>query len=108
MTLEARREHPDWAGAGFPGPEELEHLHSLLSADERDELLQCLLAAAPRGGEAMVGVLEQTLLCHATEELLGDPLGRDKPASCEERVSARDSGNRPRVQEIAGERISLP
>ena len=36
---------------------------------ERDELLQCLLIAAPRGGEAMIKVIQE-LLCHATEELL--------------------------------------
>ena len=41
-----------------------------LSPEERDGLLQCLLVAAPRGGEAMIKVLEQLLLCHATEELL--------------------------------------
>lgn len=31
-----------------------------------------LLIAAPRGGEAMIEVLEQTLLCHATEALLSE------------------------------------
>lgn len=53
-----------------PRLEEVNHLHEKLSADERAELLQCLLIAAPRGGEAMVEVLEATLLCRATEELL--------------------------------------
>ena len=42
--------------------------------EERDELLQCLLIAAPRGGEAMMKVLVDLLLCGATEELL-DSLG---------------------------------
>jgi len=50
--------------------EELEHLHAALSLEQRDDLLQCLLTAAPRGGEAMLKVLEDELLCHATEELL--------------------------------------
>ena len=50
--------------------DELNHLYERLSPDQRDELLQCLLIAAPRGGEAMIRVLEDLLLCHATEELL--------------------------------------
>jgi hypothetical protein len=50
--------------------EELGRLYERLSLEERDELLQCLLTAAPRGGEAVINVLEQTLLCHASEELL--------------------------------------
>lgn len=53
-----------------PGREELNHLYDKLSAEERDELLPCLPIAAPRGGEAMVKVMEQWLLCHATEEIL--------------------------------------
>jgi hypothetical protein len=53
-----------------PRLEELNYLHEKLSLEQRDELLQCLLIAAPRGGEAMIKVLEDTLLCHATEELL--------------------------------------
>ena len=52
-----------------PRLEELERLHAWLMPEERDELLQCLLIAAPRGGEAMIEVLEQTLLCHAVDEL---------------------------------------
>jgi hypothetical protein len=55
--------------------EEVEALYRRLSPEERDELLQCLLIAASRGGEAMIDVLEQTLLCHATEEMLGGLLG---------------------------------
>jgi hypothetical protein len=46
-----------------------------LSPEERDELLQCLLVAAPRGGEAMLQVLEQVLLRRATEELLAEHRG---------------------------------
>lgn len=49
---------------------ELHHLYERLSADQRDELLQCLLAVAPHGGEAMIRVLEETLLCHAAGDLL--------------------------------------
>ena len=51
-------------------PEELNHLCEKLSPEERDELLQCLLTAAPRRGEAMIKVVEDLLLCHGTEELL--------------------------------------
>jgi len=53
-----------------PGLRELEQLHALLSPEGRDELLQCLLVAAPLGGEAVIKVLEDTLLCHAAEELI--------------------------------------
>jgi hypothetical protein len=53
-----------------PGREELNHLCRMFLPEERDELLQCLLIAAPRGGEAMIKVLEDLLLCHATEEVL--------------------------------------
>lgn len=51
---------------------ELDALYSSLSPEERDELLQCLSIAASRGGEAMIRVLEELLLCHATEDLLGE------------------------------------
>jgi len=56
-----------------PRLEELNYLYEKLSLEERDELLQCLLIAAPRGGETMVKVHEGVLLCHATEELLKEP-----------------------------------
>ena len=56
-----------------PRLEELSYLYEKLSAEERDELLQGLLIAAPRGGETMVKVLEGVLLCHATEALLKEP-----------------------------------
>ena len=52
--------------------EELRVFSEKLSPEERDELLQCLLIAAPRGGEAMIRVLEELLLCHAAEGLLGE------------------------------------
>jgi len=61
--------------------EELNHLYERLSPEERDELLQGLLIAAPRGGGAMVKVLEDTMLCHATEELLEGPLEADEAGS---------------------------
>jgi predicted nuclease with RNAse H fold len=57
-------------------PAELARLHSELSDDERDELLQCLLSAAPRGGEAMLRVLENMLVYHAVEEALGERSGK--------------------------------
>jgi len=41
-----------------------------LGTPPSDELLQCLLTAAPRGGEAMFKVLEDELFCLATGELL--------------------------------------
>jgi endonuclease III len=55
--------------------EDAEALHRKLSPEERDELLQCLLTAAPRGGEAMIEVIEAELLCHATEHLLSEISG---------------------------------
>ena len=73
------RERKQWVhgpGDGQP-PQlgELEHLYARLSGEKRDGLLQCLLIAAPRGGEAMIKVLEDELLYHATEELLGEYRG---------------------------------
>lgn len=53
-----------------PSLRELEHLHSRLSAAEREELLECLLIAAPKGGGAMIKVLEDLLMYHATDEML--------------------------------------
>ena len=52
--------------------EELQHLYSTLSPEERDELLQCLLVAAPGGGEAVIRVLRDLLLRHASDELIED------------------------------------
>lgn len=53
-----------------PSQRELEALYASLTPNERNELLQCLLVAAPRGGEAMIRVLEDLMLCRAAEELL--------------------------------------
>jgi hypothetical protein len=50
----------------MPDPSPLQELNDLcekLSADQRDELLQCLLVAASRGGEAKVKALEDELSC---------------------------------------------
>jgi hypothetical protein len=59
---------------------ELNHLYERLSPEDRDELLQGLLIAAPRGGEAMVKALENELLCHATDELIEEHGGlKDAP-----------------------------
>ena len=60
---------------------ELESDYARPSPEGRDELLQCLLITAPRGGEAVIEVLRQLLLCHATEELLGGPLGAGEAGS---------------------------
>ena len=59
--------------------EELMQLYEALTLEEQDELLQCLLIAAPCGGEAMVRVLEELMLCLATEHLTGGPLAGDGP-----------------------------
>lgn len=40
------------------GLEERGHLYETLPLEQREELLQCLLTAAPRGGEAMIKGLE--------------------------------------------------
>jgi len=55
-----------------PRLEELNYLYEKLSSDEREELLQGLLIAAPRGEGAMIKVLEDELLCHATQELMNE------------------------------------
>jgi len=55
---------------------ELASLYETASEEDRDGLLQSLLAAASRGGEAMIEVLEAELLCRAPDELVkeyGDP-----------------------------------
>ena len=55
-----------------PQLSELEALYASLTPDERDELLQCLLIAAASGWSAVTSMLEQRLLCQATDELLGE------------------------------------
>ena len=54
-----------------PSLEELTYLYEKLSPAERDALLRSLLIG-PRGGEAMIKVVEDLLLCHATEEVLDE------------------------------------
>ena len=49
---------------------ELAALYVQLSEEELDELLQGLLIAAPRGGEAMIRILEVSLLDAAGWELI--------------------------------------
>jgi hypothetical protein len=49
--------------------EELIDLFVRLSGEEREELLECLLIAAPRGGDALIKVLERLFRCHVAEEL---------------------------------------
>ena len=53
-----------------PTIEELNHLYALLTHDERDDLLQELLAAAAQGGEAMAVVMDVWLLDRAGREFL--------------------------------------
>ena len=53
-----------------PRLEEMCYLYEKLSPEERDDLLQSLLAAAPDGGKAMIGVVDELLLCRSLEELL--------------------------------------
>jgi hypothetical protein len=77
MTPESEHRARGEAGVGLLQLEELQHLYSVLLPEGRDELLQCLLVAAPRGGEAMIEVLEQTLLCGGVEKLLEGPLEAD-------------------------------
>jgi hypothetical protein len=49
--------------------EELSSLYSTLNADQRDELLQCLLIAASKGPAAMMGVIRSEMLVIAAEEM---------------------------------------
>ena len=53
-----------------PTVEELEHVYSSLSRDERDDLLEELLVAASHGGEAMAMVIDVWILDAAGRELL--------------------------------------
>ena len=65
--------------------EVLSNLYDRLSPEERDELLRCLLMAAPRGGEAVLRVLDDELLCRVTESPLEE---RGAPAPTERHASA--------------------
>ena len=68
---------PPESASHTPSLAELKHLRASLTAAEREELLECLLIAASRGGEAVIEVPEQALLCHAAEDLLRAPLDDD-------------------------------
>ena len=50
--------------------DELTHLYETLSAEERDELLQCLLIAASIGEETVIQRLEECLLELAGREFI--------------------------------------
>lgn len=52
-----------------PRLEELIYLYEKLSPEERDELLQCLLISAPRGGEAMIKASSGGMLVIAIRRL---------------------------------------
>jgi hypothetical protein len=58
-----------YPGAQLPTLEELEALHRSLDAEERDELLECLLIAAPKGEGAMIEVLTAVLFIFASSKL---------------------------------------
>ena len=58
-----------------PRLEELNHLYEKLSAEERDELLHCLLIAASISGETVIRRLGECLLEPAGRELTGNPCG---------------------------------
>jgi hypothetical protein len=61
--------------------EEVIRLFERLSPQQRDELLQCLLIAAPLGEEAMVKVPEDEVLYHPIHEFLNEfsPMGHSRP-----------------------------
>lgn len=61
-----------------PTLRELEALHGSLDAEEREELLECLLIAASKGAETMMLALCPWLLAAATRELLGEGAPRDQ------------------------------
>lgn len=65
----------DGQGVLPPALEEVELMHRRLSPDEREELLECLLIAAPHGGEAMLAALEPWLLVAAVAHLSDDASG---------------------------------
>jgi hypothetical protein len=45
-------------------------LYQILTAEQRQELLECLLVASAKGGDEMLRVLQELVLCRATEELI--------------------------------------
>ena len=59
--------------ANGPSLEEVEFLHRSLEPDQREELLECLLLAAPNGGDSMIRALTPWLLAAAATTLQGGP-----------------------------------
>jgi hypothetical protein len=55
-----------------PSLEQLEYLHRSLTADEREELLECLLIAAARGADCMMQALAPWIVAAAARELLDE------------------------------------
>ena len=53
-----------------PTVEDLEHLYSSLTDDERDQLLEELLVAAANEGDAMLTVIDDWLVDRAGREYL--------------------------------------
>jgi hypothetical protein len=67
------RTHSDTDGGTVkdgPSLEELASLHRSLTADEREELLECLLLAASNGGDSMLSALTPWMVAAAGRELL--------------------------------------
>lgn len=77
---------PDWGWAvsDRADPNELQHLFARLGDAERDELLLRLVGAAAHGGDAMIEVLEQTLLRCATGRSGGATVGAGDSAGFSE------------------------
>ncbi len=69
----AMQDHDD-----IPALEELEVMYASLSVCQREELLECLLIAAAKGGTAMIDALSPWLLACAAERLLRSQEGNDR------------------------------
>lgn len=50
---------------------DVQALYATLSSSQREEVLECLLIASTEGGDAMVRVIRELVLCHAAEDLTG-------------------------------------
>lgn len=75
------------------GLEDVEALYRMLSAEERDDLLQCLLIATTRGGEAMHEVLERRLLCQGVQDLIETSSARELRRPSDRRGGTSDGGD---------------
>ena len=58
--------------------EELEHLYSALSSEERDDLLQEILVAWPKGEEVVAAVIDGWLLDHAGRTFIDEVGGQEQ------------------------------